>query len=45
MLDHQALYIEGREADIFSVLLSVRYCNKLNVSGGPTVRFSMFKCF
>jgi len=31
MLDNQAIYIEGREADIFSVLLSVRYCNKLNV--------------
>lgn len=33
MLDNQELYIEGREADIFSMLLSVRYCNKLNVSG------------
>jgi CLIP-associating protein 1/2 len=32
ILENQAIYIEGREADIFSMLLSIRYCNKLNVS-------------
>lgn len=32
MLENQAPYVEGREADIFSTLLRVRYCNKLNVS-------------
>jgi CLIP-associating protein 1/2 len=37
MLDNQALYIEGREADIFSMLLSIRYCNKQNVSGTGTI--------
>ncbi|KII95772.1 hypothetical protein PLICRDRAFT_48721 [Plicaturopsis crispa FD-325 SS-3] len=31
MLENQAPNIEGREADIFSVLLKVRYCSKLNV--------------
>ncbi|KAF8897283.1 clasp N terminal-domain-containing protein [Infundibulicybe gibba] len=31
MLENQAPYLEGREADLFSVLLRVRYCNKLNV--------------
>lgn len=31
MLENQAPYLEGREADLFSVLLRVRYCDKLNV--------------
>ncbi|KAF9468966.1 clasp N terminal-domain-containing protein [Collybia nuda] len=31
MLENQGPYVEGREADIFSTLLRVRYCNKLNV--------------
>ncbi|TFK76116.1 hypothetical protein BDN72DRAFT_786492 [Pluteus cervinus] len=31
MLEHQAPYLEGREAELFSTLLRVRYCNKLNV--------------
>ncbi|KAG5646405.1 hypothetical protein DXG03_003455 [Asterophora parasitica] len=31
MLENQAQYIEGRESDLFDVLLRVRYCNKLNV--------------
>jgi hypothetical protein len=37
MLDNQALYIEGREADVFSMLLSIRYCNKQNVSETCTI--------
>ena len=32
VLEHLASCIEGREADIFSVLLKIRYCNKGNVS-------------
>jgi CLIP-associating protein 1/2 len=32
MLENQAAYVEGREGDIFSMLLTVRYCNKQNVS-------------
>jgi CLIP-associating protein 1/2 len=32
MLENQAAYLEGREGDIFSMLLTVRYCNKQNVS-------------
>lgn len=32
MLENQALYIEGREGDIFSLLLQIRYSQKLNVS-------------
>ncbi|KAF8076175.1 clasp N terminal-domain-containing protein [Lyophyllum atratum] len=31
MLENQGPYLEGRESDLFSVLLRVRYCNKLNV--------------
>ncbi|KAG6855051.1 hypothetical protein C0991_005980 [Blastosporella zonata] len=31
MLENQGKYLEGRESDLFSVLLRVRYCNKLNV--------------
>ena len=31
MLENQAPYLEGKEADLFSVLLRVRYCNKVNV--------------
>jgi len=31
MLENQGHYLEGRESDLFSVLLRVRYCNKLNV--------------
>ncbi|KAG6886066.1 hypothetical protein C0993_004056 [Termitomyces sp. T159_Od127] len=31
LLENQGPYLEGRESDLFSVLLRVRYCNKLNV--------------
>ena len=31
MLENQGPYLEGREADLFSMLLRVRYCNKVNV--------------
>lgn len=31
MLENQATYLEGREADLFSMMLSLRYCNKVNV--------------
>ncbi|EPQ59550.1 hypothetical protein GLOTRDRAFT_136395 [Gloeophyllum trabeum ATCC 11539] len=31
MLENQAPLLEGHESDIFSVMLQVRYCNKLNV--------------
>lgn len=31
MLENQGAYLEGREADLFSMLLRVRYCNKVNV--------------
>lgn len=31
MLENQGPYLEGREADLFSVLLRVRFCNKVNV--------------
>ncbi|KAG6911650.1 hypothetical protein DXG01_007900 [Tephrocybe rancida] len=31
LLENQGQYLEGRESDLFSVLLRVRYCNKLNV--------------
>ncbi|KNZ74412.1 Protein STU1 [Termitomyces sp. J132] len=31
LIENQGQYIEGRESDLFSVLLRVRYCNKLNV--------------
>ncbi|KAG6890930.1 hypothetical protein C0995_000887 [Termitomyces sp. Mi166 len=31
LLENQSQYLEGRESDLFSVLLRVRYCNKLNV--------------
>ncbi|KAG6833770.1 hypothetical protein H0H87_001202 [Tephrocybe sp. NHM501043] len=31
LLEHQGQYLEGRESDLFSVLLRVRYCNKINV--------------
>ncbi|KAF6762767.1 clasp N terminal-domain-containing protein [Ephemerocybe angulata] len=30
MLENQGAYLEGREADLFSMLLRVRYCNKVN---------------
>ena len=39
MLENQAPLIEGREADIFAVLLRIRYC------GQATVRFSSQKAF
>jgi CLIP-associating protein 1/2 len=32
VLEHLASCIEGREADIFAVLLKIRYCNQGNVS-------------
>ncbi|KAG9219191.1 hypothetical protein CCMSSC00406_0001601 [Pleurotus cornucopiae] len=39
MMEHQASYLEGREADMFSVLLRVRYCQKPNVlSATNTIR-------
>ncbi|KAK0206302.1 clasp N terminal-domain-containing protein [Desarmillaria ectypa] len=31
VLENQAVYIEGHEADILSALLQIRYCNKPNV--------------
>lgn len=31
MLENQGPYLEGREADLFTMLLRVRYCNKVNV--------------
>ncbi|RXW25151.1 hypothetical protein EST38_g686 [Candolleomyces aberdarensis] len=31
MLENQSPYLEGREADLFSMLLTVRYCNQVNV--------------
>ncbi|KAJ2931610.1 hypothetical protein H1R20_g5325, partial [Candolleomyces eurysporus] len=31
MLENQSPYLEGREADLFSMLLNVRYCNQVNV--------------
>jgi hypothetical protein len=32
MLESQAPYLEGREADMFSLLLQIRYSSKANVS-------------
>ncbi|KAH9482989.1 Protein STU1 [Psilocybe cubensis] len=34
MLEGQSTYLEGKEGDIFSMILRVRYCNKLNVLEG-----------
>ncbi|KAG2013897.1 hypothetical protein CC2G_010761 [Coprinopsis cinerea AmutBmut pab1-1] len=31
MLENQAPYLEHREADLFSMLMNLRYCNKVNV--------------
>ncbi|TFK27085.1 hypothetical protein FA15DRAFT_666821 [Coprinopsis marcescibilis] len=31
MLENQGPYVENREADLFSLLLNLRYCNKINV--------------
>lgn len=31
LIENQGSYIEGREADVFSLLLQIRYCNKVNV--------------
>ncbi|EGO01747.1 hypothetical protein SERLA73DRAFT_166267 [Serpula lacrymans var. lacrymans S7.3] len=31
ILEHQAPFLEGRESDLFSTLLRVRYCSSLNV--------------
>ncbi|KAK2466497.1 hypothetical protein APHAL10511_002139 [Amanita phalloides] len=31
MLENQALYLEGKEAELFSILLRVRYCNRHEV--------------
>lgn len=36
MLENQAPYLEGKEADLFSMLLKVRYSNKLNVLEATT---------
>ena len=33
MMENQGRYLEGRESDLFSALLRVRYSNKLNVRG------------
>jgi CLIP-associating protein 1/2 len=32
MLENQATYLEGKESDLFSMLLRVRYCNEINAS-------------
>ncbi|KAJ3909224.1 clasp N terminal-domain-containing protein [Lentinula edodes] len=31
MLESQSIHLEGREGDVFTLLLRVRYCNKFNV--------------
>lgn len=31
MLENQAAYMEGRESDVYSLLLRVRYRNRTNV--------------
>ena len=31
MLENQAPYLEGKESDLMSMILRVRYCNKLDV--------------
>ncbi|KIK65484.1 hypothetical protein GYMLUDRAFT_38957 [Collybiopsis luxurians FD-317 M1] len=31
MLESQSMHLEGREGDVFTLLLRVRYCNKFNV--------------
>lgn len=31
ILEHQSVYLESRETEIFSVLLRIRYCNKSKV--------------
>lgn len=35
MLENQATYIEGKEAELFSILLRVRYSNRHEVSNDP----------
>ena len=32
MLENQAMYLEGREAELFSILLRVRYSNRHEVN-------------
>jgi len=32
VLENQSLYLEGKEGDLFSMILGVRYCNKITVS-------------
>ena len=31
MLENQAPYLEGRESDLMSMILRIRYCNKIDV--------------
>jgi len=38
MLESQSGHLEGRESDIFSLLLRVRYCNSFSVSRGLELR-------
>ena len=35
MLENQAMYLEGREAELFSILLRVRYSNRHEVNDHP----------
>ncbi|KAF8974575.1 clasp N terminal-domain-containing protein [Flammula alnicola] len=34
VLESQSIYLEGKEGDLFSMILRVRYCNKINVLEG-----------
>ncbi|KAF9485369.1 hypothetical protein BDN70DRAFT_871407 [Pholiota conissans] len=36
VLECQALYLEGKEGELFSKVLQVRYCNQINVLEGTT---------
>ena len=40
MLENQAPLLEGREADIFGVLLQIRYCGQMNVRAPCRFEFS-----
>lgn len=35
MLENEGTLLEGREADVFSFLLRIRYCNQVNVCPDP----------
>jgi len=37
MLENQAPYLEGRESDLMSIILRVRYCNKIDVRPQATI--------